>query len=54
MQSMPQTFQMQSDIITKLKDLINADFEKAIEVNVASNGRLVILGTKRPIELSIY
>ena len=39
---MPQTFQMQSDIITKLKDLINADFEKAIEVNVASNGRLAI------------
>lgn len=37
---MLQTFQMQSDSISKSKDLINADFEKAQEVNVASNGRL--------------
>ena len=42
MQTLPQTFQIQSDSIRRLKNLIKTDFEEAIEVNVASNGRLAI------------
>ena len=38
------TIRMEADSINRLKEFINADFEKALEVIAASSGRLVVSG----------
>ncbi len=38
------TIRLEAESISKLKDFIDADFEKALETIAASKGRLVVRG----------
>ena len=38
------TIQMEADSISRLKDFINADFERALDAIATSKGRLVVSG----------
>src|SRR5437764_10290128 len=43
-QTARRTIQMEADSISRLKDFIDADFERALEVIAGSKGRLVVSG----------
>src|SRR5205809_8057714 len=43
-QTARRTIQMEADSISRLKDFVDADFERALEVIAGSKGRLVVSG----------